>query len=80
MSENFRSTKFWSQIVVLALASVMLWHGKLDGATWAMLSAACVGVYAGANVSEKNGARRAIVPDMHRPADIPRPVRKEVAS
>lgn len=54
---NWTSTKFASQILVLFLSAGLLYLGKLDGTTWALLVGGIVGTYATANVAEKRGRR-----------------------
>lgn len=52
-ASNWKSRKFASQIIVLAIASAMLWFGKLDGDQWAALAAFVAGAYQVANVAHR---------------------------
>lgn len=49
------SRKFLLSLGVIALATGLLWYGRLDGVTWAGLVGAITGLYAGANALVHRG-------------------------
>jgi type IV secretory pathway protease TraF len=50
---NWQSTKFLHAIGVQAVASVALFTGHLDGATWVAASTIALGIYSIADVAAK---------------------------
>lgn len=49
------SRKFLLSLGVIALATGLLWYGRLDGVTWSGLVGAITGLYAGANALVHRG-------------------------
>jgi hypothetical protein len=50
---NWQSTKFIHAMAVQAVASVALFTGHLDGATWVAASTVSLGIYSIADVIQK---------------------------
>lgn len=51
--KGFQSRKFLLTILILSLASLFLYLGKLSGGEWITLSTLIMGMYKAANVTEK---------------------------
>jgi hypothetical protein len=50
---NIKSTKFLHAMGVQVVASIGLFTGHLDGATWVAASTIALGIYAAADVAQK---------------------------
>jgi len=51
--KRWTSRKFWTVNIWQLVASFMLWFDKIDGGTYAMLTAGLIGIYAAANFGDK---------------------------
>lgn len=51
--DNILSTKFLGAVLVIVLAYVLVFVGKLSANDWLGMSVAAMGIYSGANVIQK---------------------------
>lgn len=53
MPENFKSTKFWMNLIALLGAYFLVWAGKVEARDWMTMAVAASGIYTAGNVIEK---------------------------